>query len=58
MSKGKSQLPRGIIEVNYKKIDKKNIEALIELPKGLTGTFNWNGKTIELKEGKQTFITN
>jgi hypothetical protein len=54
--KGKIPTSHGIIGVNYKKIDKIGMEAIIELPKGLKGTFNWKGKTVELKEGKQTFV--
>jgi hypothetical protein len=54
--KGKIPTSHGIIGVNYKKIDKIGMEAIIELPKGLKGTFNWKGKTVELNEGKQTFV--
>lgn len=44
--------PKGMIKVSYKK-DGNKIEAIISLPKGITGKFNWKGKSIQLVEGKQ-----
>ncbi|MCK4967307.1 alpha-L-rhamnosidase, partial [bacterium] len=54
-AKGKVPTPSGIIAVDYKKMDKDGLKVVIQLPKGITGTFNWKGNKIELKEGKQTF---
>jgi hypothetical protein len=44
--------PLGDIKVNLKKSG-KGLEGMVELPKGLTGKFEFGGKTIVLKEGSQ-----
>jgi len=44
--------PSGYIEVELER-DNTNIKANIILPKGVTGVFIWQGKSIQLKEGKQ-----
>lgn len=51
---GKIPHPAGFISVSYK-IDKKGkLNAMIDLPESLTGTFVWNGKEYPLKGGSQT----
>lgn len=45
--------PAGEIETSYKRTD-DGINAVIKLPKGLSGTFVWNGREYDLKEGMQT----
>jgi hypothetical protein len=40
----------GMIQVDLKKATNGSINGVIVLPKGLTGTFLWKGKTIALKE--------
>ncbi|MEN8116240.1 MAG: alpha-L-rhamnosidase C-terminal domain-containing protein [Bacteroidota bacterium] len=44
--------PNGLISVNLKKEGNK-VKGEITLPEGSFGIFIWNGKEIELKEGKQ-----
>jgi hypothetical protein len=41
----------GSIKVDLKKTSKNGIEGTVELPKGLTGVFRFNGKVISLTEG-------
>jgi hypothetical protein len=45
--------PQGEIQVDLKRKGKIGIEGSIRLPAPLTGTFTWQGKTIELKAGTQ-----
>ena len=47
--------PKGMIDVQLRKIG-KGLSAQISLPDGLTGTFEWGGKTIPLKSGAQTVL--
>ena len=47
--------PKGMIDVQLRKIG-KGLSAQISLPDGLTGTFEWGGKTISLKSGAQTVL--
>lgn len=51
--KGKMPHPLGMIEVAFQRKNKTGIMGDIVLPKGLTGTFLWQGKEILLKEGFQ-----
>ena len=41
----------GDIKVDLKKTKKGGVEGSIELPEGLTGTFKYEGKTLDLKGG-------
>jgi len=50
-AKGSMPSPKGEINVS---IERKG-QAVIELPKGLTGVFIWMDKKMELKEGKNNF---
>ncbi len=43
--------PMGIIKVSYK-LTKNRLNAVIDLPQGLSGTFVWKGKAMALKSGK------
>lgn len=52
-AKGEMPHPKGMIRVEYKRTGDKGIEAVISLPKGLTGTFVWKGKKADLKAGRQ-----
>ncbi len=47
--------PAGMIHVQYK-LEANKLHAAIELPKGVDGTFIWNGKQHVLNEGFQTFV--
>ncbi|MEE9431894.1 MAG: alpha-L-rhamnosidase N-terminal domain-containing protein [Melioribacteraceae bacterium] len=44
--------PKGLITVKLSK-DKSDVKGIVFLPSGITGTFKWNGKEINLKEGEQ-----
>jgi hypothetical protein len=46
--------PNGKLEVSYE-LKNKNYEVRITLPPQTTGTFIWQGKVAELKEGSNTF---
>ncbi len=46
---------KGIISVKYN-LDKAKKYAEIVLPKGLSGTFEWKGKIIDLQPGRQEFV--
>lgn len=52
-AEGKVPCPQGYILVKLKKGTAGRMEAEVDLPGTLTGTFLWNGKTIKLKPGKQ-----
>lgn len=44
----------GDIQVDLKKTQQNTIEGTVTLPKGLAGKFEFDGKTMLLKEGEQT----
>lgn len=52
-AEGKVPCPQGTIQVKMKKLSGGKIEAEVDLPGTLTGTFLWNGEKIKLKPGKQ-----
>jgi len=47
--KGQMPHPSGMIVFDLKRIDANGIQGEVTLPEGLTGTFGWNGKSIQLK---------
>ena len=47
--KGQMPHPSGMIVFDLKKNGQKGIQGEVILPDGLTGTFSWNGKTVQLK---------
>jgi len=47
--------PQGMIEVKLRKTG-DGLAAQISLPDQVTGTFEWGGKKIPLKAGKQTVL--
>lgn len=51
---GRMPHPRGIIGVNYQ-LKGKKLKARIELPKGLSGIFIWQGQQLALHEGLNEF---
>ncbi len=53
--KGGMPIPRGMVEVEYKRTP-KGVEARVKLPAGAKGTLLWNGKEWALGEGEQTLI--
>lgn len=48
---GKMPHPKGTISVKFSKTKKGGLEGEITLPEGLSGTFIFKSKTVELKEG-------
>lgn len=53
---GSMPSPRGRIKVAFKRLGKSGMEARLDLPKELTGTFVWNGKTYALAGGLRKII--
>jgi alpha-L-rhamnosidase len=49
-----SMTPHGLVRVRYK-AKGAGVQFTITLPKGLDGSFVWQGKSYPLKSGKQTF---
>jgi hypothetical protein len=47
--KGQMSHTAGIISFDLKRVGTQGISGAIILPKGLTGNFKWNGKSIALK---------
>lgn len=52
--KGQMPHPAGMIVFDLKRAGDNGLEGEVILPQGLTGTFGWNGKTVQLKD--KTFI--
>jgi alpha-L-rhamnosidase len=50
---GKMPHPKGEIKVSLKRKGKSGIECEVSLPETVNGRFVWNGKTLQLKGGKQ-----
>jgi hypothetical protein len=48
--KGQMPHPSGMIVFDLKRNGATGIQGEVTLPAGLTGTFAWNGKTVQLKE--------
>jgi hypothetical protein len=46
--------PKGNLSVSLKRKGTNGINATVDLPKGITGNFIWNGKIVNLKEGNNT----
>ncbi len=51
--KGEMPHPNGMISMNLKKQGKTGLLGEVTLPEGISGTFNWQGKIIDLRAGKQ-----
>jgi hypothetical protein len=51
---GRVPHPRGDIDVTFRRIGETGISAEIDLPAGVTGTFEWAGRTMPLRSGPQT----
>lgn len=47
--KGQMPHPAGLIRFNLKRVGATGIQGDVNLPEGLTGTFGWAGKTLQLK---------
>jgi hypothetical protein len=52
-AEGKMPHTSGTISFSFKRNGEKGINGEITLPKGLYGTFEWNGKIMQLKPGAQ-----
>ncbi len=53
---GRVPHPLGDIEVSLEAAEHKGIKAVITLPPGLGGTFEWNGQQIPLSPGRQSIV--
>ena len=52
-AEGQMPHPQGTIQVNLQRQGEQGIQAEIELPDGVTGTFHWQEQEVTLKSGKQ-----
>ena len=52
-AKGKMPHPDGDIEVQFSKSGETGLTGTIILPKKTSGTLEWNGKIVALRDGKQ-----
>jgi alpha-L-rhamnosidase len=53
MVNGKMPHPYGEISFDLQRRGKNGLRGTVELPDGLTGHFNWNGKVIEISGRKK-----
>jgi hypothetical protein len=51
---GRVPHPRGDIDVALTRVGATGISAEVTLPVGVTGRFEWNGRSTALHAGKQT----
>lgn len=54
--KGTMPIPSGEVSVKLKRTGKEGIRAELILPEQTSGTFNWRGKEIRLRGGKQIIV--
>ena len=52
-AQGRIAHPNGMIQVQVVRRGREGIVAEVELPRGVGGTFEWNGSRIPLREGRQ-----
>ena len=50
---GRLPHPAGDVTVSVERKGAQGVAAEVELPRGLSGVFIWNGRSVALKEGKQ-----
>jgi len=55
-AEGRIPHPSGDIEVSLTRRNGQGIQANITLPPGLSGTFVWQGHTVQLREGSQEIV--
>ena len=49
--------PNGLVQVQYNIANSGQLNAVIVLPKNLTGTFIWKGQNIDLHPGENKIKT-
>jgi hypothetical protein len=52
-AEGRVPHPRGDIDVKLVRSGEKGLHAEVTLPPGLTGVFEWEGRSSDLREGRQ-----
>ena len=50
---GRIPHPLGDIDVEFERVGTGGLRGVVTLPAGLTGTFEWGGKQIPLRAGRQ-----
>ena len=54
-AQGRVPHPRGEIDVNLVREGARGLRATVTMPVGVSGTFEWNGRTRPLRSGRQDF---
>jgi hypothetical protein len=52
-AEGRIAHPRGDIDVSLERVGAGGLHAVVTLPEGVTGTFEWAGKRVPLRAGRQ-----
>jgi hypothetical protein len=52
-AEGRVAHPRGDIDVSLERVGAAGVRGTVTLPAGVTGTFEWAGKTVPLRAGRQ-----
>jgi hypothetical protein len=52
-AEGRVAHPLGDIDVAFERVGANGLQGVITLPPGLSGTFEWGGKRIQLRPGRQ-----
>jgi hypothetical protein len=51
---GRVPHPRGDIDVAFTRVGEAGLSGEITLPAGLSGSFEWRGRSVPLRAGRQT----
>ena len=52
-AEGRVPHPRGVIDVTLERVGAAGVHGVVTLPAGVTGTFEWGGKRVPLRAGRQ-----
>ena len=52
-AEGRVPHPRGDIDVSLARDGARGLRARVTMPEGVTGRFEWNGRTVQLRAGRQ-----
>jgi len=52
-AEGRVAHPRGDIDVKLERVGDAGVHGVVTLPAGVTGTFEWAGKRLPLRSGRQ-----
>ena len=55
-AEGRVPHPRGDVDVRLQRVGATGLRAVVTLPAGVTGVFEWNGKRVPLRAGKQEIV--